>query len=150
MATLYEFRVRRIGRSFAGETLPAPLTERCSLPEDIARIVRYVLREDPREHFVVFSLAADNRVLGFEIVAIGCATSVEVHPRETFRAAILAGAAAIVIAHNHPSGDPTPSDADRVLTKRMRDAGELLGIPVLDHVVVTDHSYTSFAERNWT
>lgn len=82
------------------------------------------------------------------VVAIGSVHGVEVHPREVFRVAIERSAAGIVVAHNHPSGDPSPSADDTVLTARLRSIGELLGIPVVDHVIVTAASFYSFAEHD--
>jgi DNA repair protein RadC len=92
-------------------------------------------------------LNAKHRALGVHVVAIGTLTACQVHPREVFKAAILANAAAVILAHNHVSGDAEPSRADRDLTRRIADAGELLGIPLLDHVIVTVDGYTSLRER---
>lgn len=100
-----------------------------------------------RERFSVVLLDGKNRVLGIHIVSVGSLTAALVHPREVFKAAILANAASVILVHNHPSGDPEPSAEDRALTARLRQAGELLGITVLDHVVIGDGSYTSLAER---
>lgn len=88
------------------------------------------------ESFLVIALNARNRVTGYKVVSQGSQTQCLLHPREVFRAAIALGAATIVVAHNHPSGDPSPSDEDIELTHRLRDAGAILGIPVLDHVVI--------------
>ena len=100
-----------------------------------------------REHFLMLPLDGRNRVLGFEIVSVGTLTASLVHPREVFKTAILANAAAIIVAHNHPSGDPTPSAEDRAITQRLKDAGELLGIRLLDHVVLGERGYWSFADQ---
>jgi DNA repair protein RadC len=100
-----------------------------------------------REHFVVFDLDARNRVIARRIVSIGSLTGVDVHPREVFKAAVINSAAAIVMAHNHPSGDPSPSRADLELTKRLYQAGEILGIIVLDHVIVAEGGFVSLADR---
>jgi DNA repair protein RadC len=81
-------------------------------------------------------------------VTRGTLTSSLVHPREVFRAAILAGAAGIILVHNHPSGDPTPSADDRAVTRQMVDAGRLLGVPVYDHVILAGERYVSFAEAS--
>lgn len=88
------------------------------------------------------SLDARNKWIGAEIIAIGSMSGVQVHPREVFRAAIIAGAGSIIIAHNHPSGDLEPSPEDASLTARLAEAGELLGIPLLDHLIITDTDYT--------
>jgi len=100
-----------------------------------------------REHFVVLVLDGKNRCLGFNVVSVGSLTAALVHPREVFKPAILSNAAAVILIHHHPSGDPEPSAEDRALTARLRQAGELLGIRVLDHVVIGDGSYASLAER---
>lgn len=102
-----------------------------------------------REEFVVLLLDAKRAIRGLHTVAIGSLTMSIVHPRETFKAAIVASAAAIILAHNHPSGDPTPSPEDRALTARLKECGTLLGIPVLDHVIVGDERYISFADNGW-
>jgi DNA repair protein RadC len=101
-----------------------------------------------REQFVAVLLDGKNRILGFNIVSTGSLTAALVHPREVFKPAILASAAAIVLVHNHPSGDPEPSAEDRAITERLKQAGELVGIRVLDHVVIGEDSYRSFAELN--
>ena len=88
------------------------------------------------ESFLVIALNARNRVTGYKVVSQGSQTQCLLHPREVFRAAIALGAATIVVAHNHPSGDPSPSSDDIDLTRRLRDAGAILGIPVLDHLVI--------------
>lgn len=100
-----------------------------------------------QEHFVVFDLNARHRIIARRVVHIGTLTSVEAHPREVFRGAISNGAMAIIVAHNHPSGDPTPSRDDLALTARLRDVGELVGIRLLDHVVVAEQGFVSHAER---
>ena len=99
-----------------------------------------------REEFIAVILDGRNRIVGFNLVSTGTLTASLVHPRELFKPAILANAAAIIIVHNHPSGDPEPSTEDRALTERLRQAGELLGIRVLDHVVIGDGRFRSFAE----
>ena len=115
-----------------------------------ARAVFDALRDElsglDREHFVVFHLDIKNRLLSRETVSIGHLSSALVHPREVFKGAILANAASVVLAHNHPSCDPEPSREDIELTSRLRRAGELLGIPVLDHIVIAADKYASLAE----
>ncbi len=100
-----------------------------------------------REEFLAVMLDGKNRALGFHVVSIGTLTASLVHPREVFKAAILANAAAMILVHNHPSGDPTPSAEDRAITERLREAGDLLGIRLLDHVVIGDARYMSIAEE---
>lgn len=99
-----------------------------------------------RESFVALLLNAQNRVIGVEEIAKGTVNGVETHPREVFKGAILSNAVSMIVAHNHPSGNPTPSQADRDLTNRLVDAGRLLGIPVLDHIIVTDNRCSSMRD----
>ena len=88
-----------------------------------------------------------HRVVRHELVSQGTLTASLVHPREVFRPALREGAAAVLLVHNHPSGDPTPSREDREITERLVRAGELLGVPVLDHVVVAERGFASLRER---
>ena len=99
-----------------------------------------------REAFVSLLLDQKNRVTGVHVVSVGSLNASLVHPREVFKSAILGNAAALIVLHNHPSGDPTPSREDRGITRRLRTCGETLGIPVVDHVVVAADGYRSFAE----
>lgn len=115
--------------------------------QDIYEAFRSHFEPMDREQFLAVMLDGRNQVLGFNIVSIGTLTSALVHPREVFKAAILSSAAAIVLVHNHPSGDPEPSAEDRALTERMKNAGELVGIRVLDHVVIGDDRFRSMAEE---
>lgn len=94
--------------------------------------------DDQRERFVAIFLTVRQNVIGYSTISIGCLTATIVHPREVFRPATLAGAASLVIAHNHPSGDPEPSPEDIGLTRRLASAGTTVGIEVLDHIVVGD------------
>jgi DNA repair protein RadC len=103
--------------------------------------------ERDREHFYVMHLDIRSRVKLVEVVSVGTLTSSIVHPRETFRRAIIEGAASIIIAHNHPSGEVDPSDDDTRVTKRMHEAGELLGITLLDHIVFSSEGYFSFRDN---
>ncbi len=100
-----------------------------------------------REQFLAVILDGRNQVIGFNLVAVGTLTSALVHPREVFKAAILANAVAIILVHNHPSGDPEPSAEDRALTGRLKEAGEIIGIRILDHVVIGDGRFRSLSEE---
>jgi len=115
-------------------------------PQKIAAAVRPLIGNSDREHFLVVLLDARQKCLGLQIVSTGTLSASLVHPRETFKPALLAGAAAIVVCHNHPSGDATPSAEDGEATRRLVKAGELLGVPVLDHVVIGADSHYSFRE----
>jgi DNA repair protein RadC len=103
----------------------------------------------PVEEFWALALDVRHRVQSEHCLARGSLTGVEIHPRDVFRPLIRQATAAVIFCHNHPSGDPAPSRADIDLTARLREVGELCGIPVLDHVVVGWEGYTSLAERNW-
>lgn len=115
-------------------------------PDDVYQHYAPLLRDDLRERFLVVMLDGRHRVLGESTVSVGTLTASLVHPREVFRPALERAAAAIVLVHNHPSGDPSPSGEDRRVTKRLRVAGELLGIRVVDHVVVAEGGFFSFQE----
>ncbi|HEB54075.1 MAG TPA: DNA repair protein RadC [bacterium] len=114
---------------------------------DVAKVVRHTAHGSRRENFFVVLLDVRNRVMGLHVVSTGNVDSAPVHPREVFGPAVRESAAAVVIAHNHPSGDPGPSEQDHSVTARIKSAGELLGIEVLDHVVVGADRYYSFAEQ---
>ena len=109
-------------------------------PARIAEIVGPLFAGADREKFLCVMLDARKKVLGVNVVSVGTLSASLVHPREVFKPAILASAAAVVIAHNHPSGDHSASPEDRDTTRRLVKAGELLGIPVLDHVIWAEDS----------
>ena len=129
---LYQLHVRRVSTVCDAPTI--------TCPADVTPIIQALTKEAAEERFIVVFLDARNRVTGSQIVSIGSLNASIVHPREVFRAAILHGAAAIILGHNHPSGDPTPSSDDMELTRRLVKSGELLGIEVLDHVIIGDTS----------
>lgn len=114
-------------------------------PAEVVDFVRGRLRGLQQEHFLIVGLDARQRVRLVRTVAIGSLAKVDVHPREIFRPLIRAGVHSVVLVHNHPSGDPEPSEADIDLTHRMVDVGRLCGIPVLDHCIVTDDASSSLA-----
>ena len=116
---------------------------------DASTLLHTYLADVDREHFVVLMLDQKNKIIGIHTVSIGSLSASVVHPREVFKPAILSNAANILIAHNHPSGQPQPSQEDRVLTVRLAAAGKLLGISVLDHVIIGDgtSAYFSFADE---
>ena len=103
---------------------------------EAAKLLRQFLGDPPQEHFVLMVLDSRRRVIGINEVSVGTLSASLVHPREVFRAAILLNGAAVIVSHNHPSGDPSPSSEDREATRRLQRAGELLGIPVADHIVI--------------
>ena len=124
-----------------------PMGQQFESPEQIFRHFHPLLRDEKRELFLVALLDARHRVLRHEVVSIGSLTSSIVHPREVFLPAIRESACAVVLVHNHPSGDARPSDEDVAVTGRLRRASEVLGIRILDHVVIGDAEYTSLREQ---
>jgi DNA repair protein RadC len=123
--------------------------QRLNNSADSERLIRTHLQGVDREHFVILLVNRKNEVIGINTVSVGSLISSVVSPREVFKPAILANAAALIAAHNHPSGDPKPSPEDRALTVRLHDAGKLLDIPVLDHIIIGDGTsrYYSFADN---
>lgn len=113
----------------------------------VAGIIPASVREAKKEHFLILCLNARRQLIHMETVSIGTLSASLVHPREVFSPAIAHAAAAVVAVHNHPSGDSTPSSEDRDVTRRLQRAGELLGIPLADHVVVSAAGFFSFREH---
>ncbi len=124
------------------------LPESVRNPVDVARFVRRIVGNEAREHFLVLMLDGRHKPIAYQVVSIGTATASLVHPREVFQAAVGTGAVAVIVAHNHPSGNPSPSREDREVTERLVRAGEVLGIRVLDSVVVTASGYVSLREED--
>ena len=116
-------------------------------PRDVYNLLGPMLREEKREHFMALLLDTKNGVLRSRTVSVGDLSSSIVHPREVFSEAIRHGAASLIVAHNHPSGDPAPSPEDIAVTKRLAEAGELLGIEILDHIVLGDNRWVSLKEK---
>ena len=131
---------RRLAREGAGER------PRIRGPRDVYELCAPALRDARQEEFRVLLLNAQHAVLRELVATRGTLDASVVHPREVFRAAIVESAAAVILLHNHPSGDPTPSREDREVTDQLVGAGQLVGIPVLDHIVIGDGRYVSFVE----
>ncbi|MEW6523778.1 MAG: DNA repair protein RadC [Bacillota bacterium] len=129
-----------IGRRLASSSMDRAVVRS---PGDVGDLLMEDMRYLDREHFRIVMLNTKNQVLGVESVAVGSLNAAIVHPREIFKSAITRSAAAVVLVHNHPSGDPTPSQEDIQITRRLVEAGRLLGIEVLDHVVIGDNRYLS-------
>ena len=117
-----------------------------SLPRAVAEYVMDRLRDERQEHFQVAMLDVKNRLLGISNIASGGLSEVYVEVRQVFQEAMKKNAASIILLHNHPSGESSPSVEDKRLTERMVEAGKLMGIPVLDHIIVGDGEYVSFRE----
>jgi DNA repair protein RadC len=120
---------------------------RVSSPGKVAELVMPRLRFLKQEHFLAIHLNTKNRVLAIETISIGTLDSSLVHPREVFRAAIKNSCASLILVHNHPSGEPYPSNEDLNITRRLKESGELLGIPVLDHIIIGGNKYISLREE---
>ena len=131
--------------------LSAPLTEGTVITHSQTVFDHYYphLRDLRKEIFKVILLDTKHAVIQERTISEGTLNSSLVHPREVFNEAVRASAAAVILLHNHPSGDPKPSREDRVLTTRLQEAGEILGVQVLDHVIIGDKRYVSFADEGW-
>ena len=116
-------------------------------PEDAAELVMEDMRYLDREYFRAMLLNTKNRVLSLETISVGTLSSSAVHPRELFKVAIKKSAAALILIHNHPSGDPTPSREDLEVTKRLEEAGKIIGIDVLDHLIIGDNKFVSLKAK---
>lgn len=119
----------------------------CKNPGDVAGYMSARLRGKKQEHFMTVLLDTRNRLLKTVEISVGSLDTSLAHPREVFKEAISASAASIIIVHNHPSGDCTPSSDDIELTKRLHEAGEIIGINVLDHIIVSDSGYVSLKAK---
>jgi len=112
-------------------------------PDEVVSLVKGRLRGKKKEHFLVLLLDTRGQLIKFSEISIGSLDTSIVHPREVFKEAISASAASVIFVHNHPSGDPQPSEDDIKLTERLAQAGEIMGIDVLDHIIICDKNYLS-------
>ena len=143
-------RVRELVVSYRPFRYQLPVEGTVSGPRDAVKLAAAILAGADVERVLALHFNTKHRLIGVHVVSVGTLDAALVSPRDTFKAALLSNAAALVIAHNHPSGDPTPSGEDRALCDRLRQAGELLGVDLLDFVIVTDPAegvrYYSFKE----
>ena len=116
-------------------------------PQDIAEIFIPILRDDNKEKFIVVCLNSANKIIKHETISIGNLNSSVVHPREVFKVAIDNSSASIILIHNHPSGNPEPSNEDIRITKKIVETGKIMEIPVFDHLIIAGETYTSFVEK---
>ncbi|WP_334203991.1 RadC family protein [Clostridium tertium] len=116
-------------------------------PSDAIELFRGFLSESDREQFIVCCMDTKNQPTFVNVVSIGTLNSSLVHPREVFKVAILGNSASIIVAHNHPSGDPTPSKEDITITARLKEAGKIIGIDILDHLIIGEDKHISFKEK---
>jgi DNA repair protein RadC len=118
-----------------------------STPAGVASVLEEYFRDRDREEFLAVLLDTANTIIGLSCLSVGGLAVSIVEPRQVFKVAILSNAAGLILAHCHPSGQPEPSKEDVSITKKLGEAGKLMGIPVLDHLIIHDHGYTSLAER---
>jgi DNA repair protein RadC len=116
-------------------------------PQSVIKAIRASIKDKAKEHFKLILLNARNKILGVSTISIGSLNASIVHPREVFKDAIMHNAYSVVLAHNHPSGDPEPSEDDLTMTKRLTEAGKILGIEVLDHIIISKNGFFSFKEQ---
>ena len=122
--------------------------KKVSSPKDVYELMKDYLKGADREYLVLLSLDMKNNINSINTVSIRSLNSSIVHPREIFKTAILSNAASIILIHNHPSGDTTPSKEDINITYRIKESGKILGIELLDHVILGDNSYSSLKEKS--
>ena len=136
--------IREVTAQYVGaRRKPVKITD----AEQVACFIRGILKDNAREHFIAIHLSGAHEIISYSLVSIGSANYATVHPREVFQPALLVGACAIVVAHNHPSDNLEISADDKTLTNRLIEVGKLIGIKILDHVIVTNNEHLSFQER---
>lgn len=136
-------------REVIREDLPVYIdAKRFTSPQQVYELFRDLILET-KEHFIALHLDGKNRIICLDRVSVGSLNQCVVHSREVMKAALLSSAAAIILVHNHPTGDPNPSGEDMNITKRLKEAGELIGIPVIDHIIIGNGQFVSFAERGF-
>lgn len=127
--------------------------ERVGSSIEVARVLSAILGMDDeidrdKEHFWIIGLNAKNVIKFIDLVSLGTLTNTVIHPREVFRLSVMRGVCSVIVGHNHPSGDPTPSREDIAVTERLKSAGDILGISLLDHVIIGDNGqFASFKEK---
>jgi DNA repair protein RadC len=119
---------------------------RYTAPSQVYETFRFLMHET-KEMFLTLHLDGKNRITCMDIVSVGSLNQSIVHPREVFKTACISNAAAILCIHQHPTGDPTPSSEDLAITRRLKEAGEIMGIKILDHIIIGEGEYLSFVER---
>jgi len=134
-----------LGRRIYSSMVTDEMTIIC--PDDVFQLLINDMRFLEKEHFKTILLNTKNKVISVEDISVGSLNTSIVHPREVFKPAIKRSSASIILAHNHPSGDPTPSREDLEVTRRLKDAGKIIGIEVLDHIIFGDNCYVSLKEK---
>lgn len=136
-----------IGKRTAIQISEMNMAKKITSAEDVANIFIPRLRDEVKENFFVVCLSTSNTIIRAEKISVGTLDASLVHPREVFKIAILNNSKSIILVHNHPSGNPEPSDEDYSITKKFVEAGKILNIPILDHVVIAGGKFTSIMER---
>jgi len=123
--------------------------DRAAASDDVMRVAKpiFATLDADKEHFVLLALNNKNRINGYKVISTGTLTASLIRPGDVYRAALHLAAAAVVFLHNHPSGDPMPSQEDQEITRRLKECGEMLAIRVLDHVILGADRYYSFSDR---
>ncbi len=116
-------------------------------PGEVADIFIPLLKDEIKERFIVVCLNSANKIIKYEVISVGNLNSSVVHPREVFKVAIENNSASIILIHNHPSGNPEPSNEDISITKKIVETGTILSIPVFDHIIIAGNNFTSFVEK---
>ena len=116
-------------------------------PQSVVKAIRASIKDKAKEHFKLILLDTRNKIIGISTISIGTLNASLVHPREIFKEAIIHNSASVVLAHNHPSGDPEPSEEDLTITERLVESGKILGIEVIDHIIIGKTNFSSFKER---
>lgn len=121
-----------------------------SKPQEVAKLFSNFIKDSDKEQFVICCLNTKNQPTNISIISIGCVDSTLVHPREVFKVAILSNASAIILCHNHPSGNTEPSKDDKMITERICEVGKIHGIKILDHIIIgDDNNFLSFKEAGY-
>lgn len=136
-----------IGKRTAIQISEMNMAKKITSAEDVANIFIPRLRDEVKENFFVVCLSASNTIIRAEKISVGTLDASLVHPREVFKIAILNNSKSIILVHNHPSGNPEPSDEDYLITKKFVEAGKILNIAILDHVIIAGGKFTSIMER---
>ena len=147
METVYEvLRIKQVGRKKKWKFEFDPKIKLRD-PETAARIAQHYIGDEDREVVFVICLNTKNEIIAIHRAHVGSINASVIHPREVFKCAVLNNAYSLLIFHNHPSGDPTPSREDIEVTKRFVECGKILGVELLDHIIVGDHKFVSLKEK---
>ena len=116
-------------------------------PEAVCKLISSTIKEKAKEHFKLILLNSRNKKIGISTISVGTLTTSLVHPREVFKEALAHSAASVILAHNHPSGDPEPSEDDLKITRKLVESGKILGVEVIDHIIIGKNNFYSFREK---